>query len=151
MVLSAYPEKGSQILIEGLLEDPRAGNLSLYQRMAKANYGKSDKFTFLTVPGPVAVLYYSGSLTVVFLGMVVLISLVLFSEWLGLYATGSEFVAAMVAVTAGNFMCQMNFPYLGLVFFIELWAALGCLWILLRPERKSLSIPTSPEAVGPSS
>ena len=151
MVLSAYSEKSAQTFLDGLFEDPRAGNSSIYQRISGANYKKSDKFTFLTVPGPAAVLYYSGSPTVVFLGMGVLLSLVLFSEWLALGATRSEFVAAMAAVTAGNFVCQMNFPYLGLVYFIELWVALGCFWFLLRPGRTPLRVPKSPEAVGRSS
>ncbi|WP_417337343.1 hypothetical protein [Halobacteriovorax marinus] len=72
MAAASYPNKSPRLLIEGLLEKSYKGN-SFYTKVSSPNLGKKNIAANLkistSVPGPIAFLYYSGSLLIVFLGM----------------------------------------------------------------------------------
>ncbi len=111
-------------------EDPNRGNSAIFQVMSNATYRPQSSFTFLTLPGVVAIFSYSGSALVTALGMGVIGLLVLGTEAAYRRLLNSEFVCAVVGVAMANALAQMNFPYLTVVFFVELWGTLVLLWLL---------------------
>ncbi|WP_240421728.1 hypothetical protein [Paenibacillus periandrae] len=129
-VASSRESLGVSYLMNALTEDPRTGVNSLYQRLSKSLYLESSKTTFMTIPGVVAILYYSGSIWYVFSGMLLVCVLMFVTELFCFYYLKNIFLISFIGLSMANVLCQMNFPYLGLTFFIELWAALVVIWIL---------------------
>jgi hypothetical protein len=126
--VSAYPDVGRELLKEGLLESPTQGSSSLYQRIAGSAYRESKDFTFLTSPGVVAALYYSGSLLMVLVGMAGVAAIMIGTEAAAARWIQNDFLLSFCGLAMANVICQLNFPYLGLVFLMELWVALFFTW-----------------------
>ena len=130
LALSSYSGTDARLFVEGMTENPRQGNSSFYQKIAHSSYRESTQFTFLTLPGIAGVLLYSGSVIVVGAGLAVVTVLMLGIEvairtWLP-----NPFLLGVSAAAMANVLCQLNFPYLALVFFIELTVTLILLWAL---------------------
>ena len=131
LAVSSHSNLGSNLFLNAIREDPNKGNNSLYQLISKRlSYPKSERFTFLTLPGIIAVLYYSGSLLIVFAGMIFVLLLMLATEWVTLRCTGNPFLQSIVSMAMANVVCQLNFPYLALIFFLQLWVAIFFIWAL---------------------
>jgi hypothetical protein len=128
LAVSSYPATGTQLLMQGVTEKPQLGNTSLYQNIAHASYRESQHFSFLTLPGIAGVLLYSGSALLVGVGLV-LVTLLLISVELTIEAwLPNPFLVSVAAIAMANVVCQLNFPYLTLVFFIELAVTLVGIW-----------------------
>ncbi len=136
MAVSSYPETRPGLLMSAILESPKAGVDSLYQRVSKSYYVRRRKFTFLTVPGVSAVLLYSGSLAVVLGGMALITGLVLLTEMVAERLTRNPFLLGVAGVGMANVLCHLNFPYLGAVFFAQLWVAIAFVWALQWHARR---------------
>jgi hypothetical protein len=132
MAVAAHPDKGRKLLIDALLEDPKRGVDSIYQKIAHASYGKSEEFTFLTLATAPAVLYYSGSLIVVLGGMIFLAFLLLVTERIVCQTIGNPFVASLAGVAMAYNVVQMTFPYLTAIFFLQLWSTLAVIALMER-------------------
>jgi hypothetical protein len=132
MAVSSYQGRGLSLFGHALLENPRTGESSTYQRISGSSYNTSDKFVFLTIPGTVAILDYSGSLPLVALAMAVLMGLLLIFEVVALRLLANPFAVAVLSLTLANAIAQADFPYLLLVAFLEQCAAVGLFGILLR-------------------
>lgn len=141
LAVSSHANLGADLFLDSIREDPRKGNHSLYQLISKSPYEESESFTFLTLPGIIAILYYSGSLLIVFAGVIFVLLLMFVTEWFALRVTGNLFLQSVVGMAMANVVCQLNFPYLGAVFFAQLWVAIGFIWLLQR-------MPSKPGAVG---
>ncbi len=141
LVLSVVPGHGANLFRTGLVENPSVGNSALYQQLSRAPYSARDGFIFLTVPGVVAVLAYSGSYVIVLLGMMLVTSLLLATEAVSRRLFQNEFLCAVVGVAMANALAQMNFPYLTMVFFLELWGTLIVLWLLSVAGTPGVSAP----------
>ena len=130
LAVSSHPNLGADHFLNAIREDPNKGNNSLYQLISKLTYPQSERFTFLTLPGIIAVLYYSGSLLIVFAGMIFVLLLMLATEWVTLRCTGNPFLQSIVGMAMANVVCQLNFPYLAMIFFLQLWVAIFFIWAL---------------------
>jgi hypothetical protein len=130
LAVSASPVRSLGLWRMALAEDPGAGNAALFQKISRARYKPRAGFTFLTLPGVVAVMSYSGSHWVILLGMVLATAIVLGTEAAFRRLFQNDFLCAVVGVAMANALAQMNFPYLTVVFFLELWATLAVLWVL---------------------
>ena len=96
-------------------------------------YASSDpRFTFLTNAGPVALLGLSGSIMAVFLGMALLVAILIATEHLAQQLTGNPFFVAVAGASLANVASQMTFPYLSLVFLLQLWVAIAFLAFVQR-------------------
>ena len=135
--VSSYKALGPSLLRDGLREDPGHGVSSIYQRISQSLYKPLNSFVFLTIPGIVAVLDYSGSLGVVFLGMVLATMLLLGTELVASRLICNPFFLSLVGISLANALCQMNFPYLAAVFFIEQWGAILVVGVVIRGWRAS--------------
>jgi hypothetical protein len=137
LAIVSYPSRDLALLANSLREDPRSGVESTYQKLAGTRYKHSETFTFLTVPGVVALLALSGSLLCVFAGMF----------GIGLFVLGTEIVAdrwfrngfllSIIGASMAYVVCQMNFPYLTAIYFGQLWLSLVFLKIIqtFKPTR----------------
>lgn len=118
LAVASSDRLGPPLLREGLTEDPARGVNAIFQRIAHSVYVYQPDFTYLTLPGFAAVLYYSGSLLVVCFGMFAVCALICWLDGVALRATGSRLLTAWVGLLLANAVCQMSFPYLALVFAV---------------------------------
>ena len=130
LTVTGSPERGSVLLAAGLRESPLKGGDSIYQRMSSSTYIFQPGYTFLTLPGAPAILFYSGSLILVLGGMFFFAGILTFTENFGMRMTGSRFVGSVLGIFMANAVCQMNFPYLWMIFMIETVIALGVIGVL---------------------
>jgi hypothetical protein len=129
----AAPNRSMELLMAAIKDDPRQGVRSLFQRLAKV---PSDvdltKYTFLTNAGPVALLLLSGSLIVVFLGMAFISVVVILTEEVNRQWLGNPFLLAVSGAAVANVVCQTTFPYLTLIFLLQMWVAIAFLAAIER-------------------
>jgi hypothetical protein len=125
---------GAGLLVEAITDDPRLGGKSLFQRVAKVHYlsEKPDEFTFLSNAGPVAVLLFSGSLTIVFAGMALIGLLLVATEEAARRVTGNPFLLAVSGAALANVVSQTTFFYLTMIFLLQMWVAIGFIAVLQR-------------------
>lgn len=128
LAVSAHPHLGYALFLDGIREDPRKGNYSKYQLIAKSGYKESERFTFLTLPGIVAVLFYSGSFLTVLLGMIIATIVMIGTEVAASRWVGNPFLLSMTGFAMTHVVCQVNFLYLTMIFFLQLWVALAVIW-----------------------
>lgn len=136
LAVTSSEQASLSLLKDVAREDPNRGNDAVFQRMSQASYRAQPNFTFLTLPGVLAITAYSGSALVAAICMAFIACLVLGTEALFRRLFSNEFLCAVVGVAMANALAQMNFPYLTLVFFIELWGTLALLWVLFLVGRR---------------
>jgi hypothetical protein len=136
LAVTGYPDTGSSLLARGLREDPKLGTASLYQEIAQAHsyqgQSRPGQFTFLTLPGAMAVLAYSGSGLIVLTGMFLLAGTLIALERLAAGMTRNSFFAAVAGFGMANVIAQLNFPYLALVFFAQLLFAAATIGLVQK-------------------
>ena len=139
MTVASYPKLGGSLFRESLLDDPSTGEASLYQRMAGSFYQTDAQFNFGTTPGVIAVLYYSGSSLVLFLGLCLITAVLILVELAARRLVQNSFVVSLAGLALANAISQMNFPYLFVVFLFELAGTLLVLGILVHglPRRRT--------------
>jgi len=133
LAVSSWPDIGLNLFIQGVFEDPSIGVNSIYQTISNSPYMELKSMTFLTLPGAVAVLFYSGSITVVFCGMIFFSTLLLICEIFVTRLLRNPFLTAIICLGLANALCQMNFPYLFMIFFIELILTVFLFYLLQTP------------------
>lgn len=132
MSVVAYDGKGAELLWQGVTESPTIGNDGLYEKISKSTYVKLPGLTFLTTAGSVAILYYSGSVLVVFLGIFGLSLAGVWSERLASRLTASPMAGSVVAVAVANFIAQVNQPYVPFVFTLEMLGACAMVFVFRK-------------------
>jgi hypothetical protein len=130
LAVSSYDRLGYDLLIDAVREDPDARMDSIYQEVSEAPYQELEGFSSLTLPGAVAVLYYSGSLLVVAGGTTVIFLIAMVVESIAARFIGNPFLLATSGLGMANVVAQMNFPYLAGIFLLELLVTLFFIWLL---------------------
>jgi len=143
LVVSNAPDRGKARLVEVVTTDPALGTKSLYQKLAKVHYHSEDpdKYTFLANTGIVAILLFSGSLALVFVGMALVAALMIATESCISRLLANDFFRAMAGASLANVVVQTTFPYLTLIFFLQLCVAIAFLaWLhrLKVPDLRAL-------------
>lgn len=139
LAVSAHTEKGPALFSAAIREDPKRGVDSIFQRIAGSGYERSVRFTFLTLAGAPALLYYSGSLAVVISGMLLLTALLLATDALARRWTGNPFVVSLAGISMAYTVTQVTFPYLAAIFFLQLLCTLAVIALLERAGKANLS------------
>ena len=139
LTVGATPNLGRALLMEAITDSPKLASRSLYQRMAKVYYLSEhpQDFTFLANAGPVAVLLFSGSLVVVCAGMALIALVLVATEEITRACTGNPFLLAVSGAALANVVGQTTFFYLTLIFFAQLWLAVGFLAVLQRLDSRN--------------
>lgn len=127
-----------------LSEDPNMGANAIYQKISKSHYKSSERYTFLTIPGVIAILGMSGSLVIIMSGMFLLASLLMATEYMSKKHIGSKPLEIFIAMNMAYVVVQMNFPYLSFVFMLQLWVALFMIYFIqksiISSQEKLLSV-----------
>ena len=111
MALVAFPEKNISLFMQGLTEKSGDGVVSVYQRICNSRYQESmdaSKFRFASLPGAVAFFYYTGSVPLVFLGMLIFGTILVFSERLVFYMTKNPLICSLHAMNLANIISQFG-------------------------------------------
>lgn len=133
MALSAYPNKGADLFMKGLLEKRAIGKTSLYQYICNSSYRWTDASTweFASLPGAVAFLYYSGSRWVVFLGMMLFTLLLLFWERLVYLATKNPLMCSFLGLAIANAIAQFGItPRQDIPYYALMLCSVLFIWLL---------------------
>lgn len=140
LVVSNAPDRGKDRFWEVVKTDPALGTESLYQKLANVKYHSEnpDKFTFLANTGIIAILLFSGSLTVVMLGMALIAALLILTEVCITRLLQNDFFRAVSGASLANLLVQTTFPYLSLIFFMQLCVAVAFLALLQRIKTSTL-------------
>jgi hypothetical protein len=125
MAISSYEGMNSALFLNALIERREIGKSTLYQEVCNSHYRHLDmsKYQFASLSGSVAFFYYSGSLLLVMLGMVVFSVLILISESLIHLLTSNLILCAFYGFAAANFAAQFgvaprqSITYFGMIFF----------------------------------
>jgi len=141
MAVSAWHDKGLAQLGAAIVERPEAGQTGLYQQVAPFPNNEQMKsgVVFISIPGGVGFLYYSGSMLVLF-ALTLLISLLLQAAEALIYRlTTNPFICASTGyLMAMLFVQQWGMPYYVIVFIsfvgacITLVTLLQSRWLLRR-------------------
>jgi hypothetical protein len=126
-VTSHEGQLGMPLLREVLTEAPAKGVDAIYQKIAAAKYQRFSNFVFMTIPGPVALLAFGGSLWIVAAGMALLFSVGYVVERFAEISTRNPAVSSVAGVGLAYFLVQMNFPYQQFFFVIELTLAVAAI------------------------
>lgn len=132
LAVSSAPRLGWDVFVEALTESPRLGTEALYQKVAKSKYRASEKFVFLTTPGVAGVLAFAGSTGFVVLGLALVTSLIMGTEFAIVRLTRNPLLTSMAALAMTNIVHQLQFPYLAFTFFVELWFTIGGLVLISK-------------------
>ena len=133
MAVQAYPEKNMGLLWHALSENPAAGKADTYQVVSNSIYLKSDgtKFRFATLPGAAAFLYYSDSLIIVMLGMVIFSLSVLVVELLITNLTANPILCSLYGAVMANNVAQFGVsPRQNLPYFFMLASGVLLVWAI---------------------
>ena len=135
-VASSPQQLGRRLFTRGIFENPAQGVDSIYQSLAHSRYCQDQNFTFLTLAGAIAILFYSGSPIVVFFGMLLVCGSIILIELLILRLCKSRFLSTLMCLYMANAICQMNFPYLWFVFLAENLVAVLAFYAFSMPWRR---------------
>jgi hypothetical protein len=137
MSVVSYKDKSIDSLKKAITDNPSLGVDSMFQRISNAKYEKSEKFTFMTLAGPVALLYISGSYLVVTSGMFVLMMLLITIEYTVRKYIPNPFIAWLIATSTAFTCSQTTFPYLTMVFIIQIAITMLLMYILSKTLTKT--------------
>lgn len=122
--------KGTDLFLNALTEKPSAGTEAIYQRMASAQYQAFENFTFMTIPGPIAVLLYSDSFITLIGGLAFVFAVCFLLEFLAFRLLGNVITQAAIGVALAYLLVQTNFPRALFFMFIETLLFAGGLVVL---------------------
>jgi hypothetical protein len=136
LAVGATAGRSPKLLLDAISESPRLEDRSLFQRAAGTHYlsEKPQEFIFMSNAGPLAVLWFSGSLALVLLGMAVVGVVLMATEEVAGRATGNPFLLAVSGAALANVTMQTTFFYLTFIFLLQLWMAIGVLAVLQRVD-----------------
>jgi hypothetical protein len=110
MAVASYPEKSMSQLFQAFTERSEDGKVTIYQKvcLSKYQFMNASKFRFASVPGVVGFFYYSGSLLVVFFGLLIFTSMILFFETLLSYTLRNPLISSLFGGILANITCQFG-------------------------------------------
>lgn len=132
MSLQAYPGKSPGLLMRALTESRELDKTSLYESICNSRYQNINltKYQFSSIPGPVALFYYSGAAWAALAGLFLLGLMVLVFEEAVWSLTRNPFMCSLLGMMAANNAAQFGaaprqmFPtyFLILLVLFALWA-----------------------------
>lgn len=129
LAVVSHGNTGWPLFLRSLVELPETGTEAIYQRMSNAQYQAFENFTFMTIPGPMAILLYSGKLTVLAGGLALLFLAGVLAERLANHLVGNVFARAAIGVALAYLVVQTNFPRVQFFFLIELLGFIAGLYL----------------------
>lgn len=140
MAISSYPEKSYALLWEMMTEKRESGKVNAYQKISNSGYQNSDYlYQFSSLPGAIAFLLYSGSITVVVLGMTLLGLLALTGERVVFLLTKNPLMCSLFGMAAANTVAQFGVaPRQDVPYFLMIFSLAIIVWILQSAKFASM-------------
>lgn len=133
MAVAAYPEKGMTQFWRALTEKSEVGKVTMYQEVCLSHYRRMDagKFRFANLPGVTAFFYYTGSLSLVFVGLVVFTTVIIaFEGWI-FRASRNPLLCALAGGSLANIACQFGVTPSNLIpLFLALSGSISMVWAI---------------------
>lgn len=122
MATTAYKEKNFALFLSSATEKVEIGKVTTFQTIANSDYRFADskKFLFASLPGPISLMYLSGSLILVILGMFSITLIMLFSELVIHRLLSNPFLTALWASITSTAVAQLGINIPGLIFYLLL-------------------------------
>ena len=132
MAISSYAGKNNALLWKMLTEKREIGKVTAYQEVSKSGYQTPDaKFQFGSMPGMSGFLYYSGSLWVVFAGMVGIAVLVFLSERLIFWLTSNPIICSLYGMILANTVVQFGMtPRQDVPQYLMIYLLIAGIWLI---------------------
>lgn len=111
MATVAYPDKAGELFVEAATQRRSYGTVDVYTKKisgSKFSEENAKKYHFATLAGPIAFLYFSGSLLVVFGGMVLISALMSAIEILWLWLVRDRLLVAMSGLYLALLVLQLS-------------------------------------------
>lgn len=112
MAVSSYPELGADLFARAILEPPVKTEPSIYETIAPWRYEPGvvmrENVNFMSLPGGIAFLYYSGSLWVVFAVTIFLVVAIQYFEMLIYKLTSNPLLCAHI-----SWLMALTFAHIG--------------------------------------
>lgn len=111
MATVAYPEKGAALLTEAATQRRSYGVVDVYTRKISGSTFTEEnakKYHYATLAGPIAFLYFSGSLGIVFAGMALISILMSATELLWLWLARDRLLVAMSGFYLALIVLQLS-------------------------------------------
>lgn len=135
MAVSSYPNKDMVLFFRGWNEKASYNQKPMFEYIANSiyvdpDYPNAEKYNFLSLPGLIAMLNYSGSLGVVFLGVIIFFIFFSFSEWCIIRFIGNPFVLSFFGMYAAVLVSQFGNLGLVIIQLIEITLILGFIFMI---------------------
>jgi hypothetical protein len=111
MATVAYPEKSRSLLAEAATQRRSYGTVDVYTKKISGstfNEENAKKYHYATLAGPIAFLYFSGSLGIVFVGMALISILMSATELLWLWLARDRLLVAMSGCYLALIVLQLS-------------------------------------------
>lgn len=146
LMVSVSSAQSIDLFLKMLMEDPSVGVKSIYQELSASQYFwlDLDNMSFLTLPGAFALLTFSGSYLVVFVGVLAICVLGVCIEWVVVKLfVGQYSLQYVFLLYLAYYLSQVIFPRLLMALIVQMVLFLGILNIYYilgtrREERKRL-------------
>jgi hypothetical protein len=144
MATVAYPNRSRSLFVEAAAQRRTYGTVDVYTRKISGSTfteENAQKYHFATLAGPIAFLYFSGSMAVVFFGMALIAVLMSAVEllwwWLVrdrlLVAMSGLYLALIVLQLSGGLVQAATGP-------IAVTGAFVAIWLIGRTQRRHLGV-----------
>ena len=140
MAVSAYPLKGRDTFLKALMEKRELGKADFYQSVCQSGVGNDLYFQVGSLPGFAAFFYYSGSLLVVFIGVLLLTLAIRLSEAAVAYLTGNPFMCSLWGLASANTAAQLSAPRQMLPYCFAIICAVVFIRFIRGRNRESESV-----------
>lgn len=144
MSTSSYQDVGIDLFKQGWLDMPSYSRKPVYERVSNSiysspNYPNGDKYNFISIPGLVAMLHFSGSLTVVFFGVVAMLLVISVGEYLIFYLLANPFILSLYGMIMAFMLHQFGGVYVNLIQIFEIGSFLMLIWGLKNIPKNYIS------------
>jgi hypothetical protein len=134
---SAYSKLGIDLFREGWLVIPSYNSKPVYEHVTKSiyidpDYPNAEKYNFLSTPGLVAMLYFSGSLIIVFIGVLMFLFVISFGEDFTFKALRNPFAVSLYGIIMAMMLHQFGGLYLNLIQLFEISSFIIFLWAVKK-------------------
>lgn len=141
MAVSSWPNLGKDLFFKAWSEnaknkDPLYTTVCNATSYLKRNHDNKEKFSFASLPGIVAMLFYSGSQWLVFAAVFLLSFFMFLSEKFLTKLFGNPFVNSFYGMYSAVLISMCASGYLLAVQFLEIWLGFLILWFFIQRNKR---------------
>jgi hypothetical protein len=108
MSVTTYPEKNFDLLIHTFFNKLKIGEVDVYAKICLSDYNQTKAYSFMSLPGILAFLFYSDSLFFLFLAMIFIGWAVLKLDYLVYRSFKNPFISAQIGFFMANSIAQFG-------------------------------------------